>query len=145
MSIFFHGALGGLIAPFKKDILPFIFLGMFPDMIGAVSFFGIDPNGWLIYRLAHSIWPVLVLIILGLAFRKQTIFLPYLAHVVIDIPTHRSGSGNLFTPFADPINFSGINWWDYPAIEIVGWLILAALLFLRIKLSTKNLMGVDKN
>ena len=136
MSILFHIGTGIIIAPKFKNWWLFGLIGGLPDIIGAVSFFGLDKS-WNFYHSAHSLLGFLVVFLILLIFKQIRLSFPYLVHILIDIPTHYSGTSNIFWPFKDLIKFQGINWWQNSYIELLGW-ILIFFIFLTIFLFQKQ-------
>ncbi len=93
---------------------------------------GIPDFVFVLYHFTHSLLGIAVC--LGLiAWLRRPLLLPALAwpvHVLMDVPTHGTGSfmTPIFWPFSD-WSFAGWSWWMSPPIFYGSW-ILAGLLWL---------------
>jgi hypothetical protein len=129
MDVFSHGLWSYLIFHKQRWKYWAILVGVLPDLLSWFIFMlyrmvnGIAWGGpdvmtipqwvWDLYGLSHSLIVFMVVFgVLWLVFRRvQWILLPYLVHILIDIPTHSRHF--LPTPFLWPISdwaFPGISW-----------------------------------
>lgn len=133
MDIIFHAACGLLFKNKPRLWWRLAFFGALPDLIGSVSFFGLEKN-WQFYHFGHSLLAIVLLFIILIITRQNLIFiLPYLLHILIDISTHQTGTGSLFFPFKDFIGFSSLNWWQFPIIPFIFWELFLIIILIKIR------------
>ena len=115
-----------------------LFFGVFPDLASLGIHFSLDwfaGNGvrwhgihgfiFTLYNLTHSLAGMAVGIG-GLVMWKRALWLPALAwpiHVLMDLPTH--GSGSFMTPILWPFSdwrFRGWSWWEHSELFYGGWI-----------------------
>ena len=146
MDVFSHALWGPTIVRKRKLLALALAFGMLPDLVGATVTYTMDaifhvpieriPSFFInLYYSTHSLLAIIILfIILLLFFRKYLILtLPYLFHLILDLPTHAGVYANRpFYPFSS-FAFEGIrwedNWWTI-ALSAMGLLIINLIFYL---------------
>lgn len=151
MDLITHALLGAAIAPNKELALPMAVASTIPDWwtIPPLAEYLWHKRGrynnqefwkWIparydgLTRLSHSLVPLVVAFGVGSGIFRVSpwIFLPWLLHLVIDIPTHsRSRTGHLLYPLLrwQPMGIK--NWYDMWPVSVVSIIILGIIVFLR--------------
>jgi len=128
MDLIFH-ALTGFALKWKSRPWQAMLFSILPDILGLGGLFN-----WLPYHYSHNIFAAALITIITLVLHLPLELSGfYLLHIIIDIFTHGTGTGAFFFPFRDILNYTGINWWQTPWIEITGYAILLAVIFIRYK------------
>lgn len=151
MDIFTHALLGAAIAPTPELTIPMAISSTLPDLwtVPPLTEYMFKHGGryrnqefwkWIppryleLTRWSHSVFPLAVAFAIGSGvFRiSPWVFLPWLLHLIIDIPTHaRSRTGYVLYPLSywQPIGM--VNWYDKWWISIITIVLLAAIVFIR--------------
>ncbi|MEK9139349.1 MAG: hypothetical protein AAB393_19705 [Bacteroidota bacterium] len=144
MDLITHALLGAAIAPNKELALPMAVASTIPDWwtIPPLTEYLWRKRGrfnnqdfwkWIptrydgLTRWSHSVGPLIIGFVVGSWIFKLSpwLFLPWLVHLVIDIPTHaRSRTGYLLYPLSQWQPLGVRNWYD------VWWLSVAAIIIL---------------
>lgn len=151
MDLFTHALLSAAIAPNKDLAIPMAISGTLPDLwtIPPLVEYLVTHQGrfrnrefwaWIprrydhLTRWSHSVVPLALAFLSGtLIFRASSwLFLPWLLHLAIDIPTHaRSRTGYLFYPFSQWQPLGARNWYDMWWFSIITTIVLGIIVIRR--------------
>ena len=151
MDLITHALLGAAIAPNKELALPMAVASTIPDWwtIPPLAEYLWRKRGrfnnqefwkWIptryheLTRWSHSIVPLVIALGIGSGIFKLSpwLFLPWLIHLVIDIPTHaRSRTGYLLYPLSRWQPLGARNWYDMWWLSILAIIILGAVVYFR--------------
>lgn len=131
MDLVTHALLGAAIAPHEELMLPMAVSGVIPDLwtIPPLVEYLVRHHGryrnedfwrWIparydeLTRWSHSVVPLVVLGGIGATiYGSLWIVVPWLLHLIIDIPTHAtSRTGYLLYPFSRWQPLGRFNWYD---------------------------------
>lgn len=105
MDFVTHSVWGLTIVRKRKFFWLIILFSVLPDIAYPLYRFGYLPNGSVnFYYFTHSLLAIFLVFFFLYLFKRPylSLTLPYLAHVLIDIPTHCGlFSTRLFYPFSD--------------------------------------------
>ncbi len=151
MDIITHALLGAAIAPNKELAVPMAISSTVPDWwtIPPLVEYLCKHRGrfrnhefwqWIppryngITRWSHSIVPLVVAFVLGtwILGVSPWVFLPWLLHLIIDIPTHaRSRTGYLLYPWSRWQPLGARNWYDVWWFSLISIIVLAGIVITR--------------
>lgn len=155
MDIFAHFLLTTIIFWNQGDVLLFGFIGILPDLLSLTpryveGFFAKKhrlkgKRNYTFYKFTHSlvIWFGIAFIVRTFAPGYAIYFYPWIAHIILDIPTHSK------KPFNDPFvkeqkksvfatqifwplnkfSFDGVNWYRKQALVVIYTMIVLGLIY----------------
>lgn len=151
MDIITHALLGAAVAPSKHLAIPMAITSTLPDLwtIPPLAEYLLTHRGrfrnqefwkWIprrydqLTRWSHSVVPLAVSYGVGdgLLHLSSWLFLPWLLHLLIDIPTHaRSRTGFLLYPFSRWQPLGKKNWYDLWWISVLSIAVLGLIVAFR--------------